>query len=108
MKEAKDLLAHCRILPTIPWLSFSKDRELDPGGSPPLLNGRPTAKSPSKSRICAKFLLLGAVVLVLSIPLLNILIPARAGGDTVPLSPATHLSLFLCVSLSRVSTASEF
>ncbi|KAH8950988.1 hypothetical protein BDL97_09G001400 [Sphagnum fallax] len=82
MKEAKDLLAHCRILPTIPWLSFSKDRELDPGGSPPLLNGRPTAKSPSKSRICAKFLLLGAVVLVLSIPLLNILIPARAGGDT--------------------------
>jgi hypothetical protein len=100
MKEVKGLLANCQILRTIAWLSSSKDREIDAGDSPPLLNGRPAATSPSKSRICAEFLLLGAVVLVLSIALLNILIPARAGGYTLPLSPATLLSLCLCVSVS--------
>jgi hypothetical protein len=108
MKEVKGLLANCQILRTIAWLSSSKDREIDAGDSPPLLNGRPTATSPSKSRFCAKFLLLGAVVLVLSIALLNILIPARAGGYTLPLSPATLLSLCLRVSLSCVSTAPKF
>ncbi|CAK9882190.1 unnamed protein product [Sphagnum jensenii] len=108
MKEVKGLLANCQILRTIAWLSSSEDREIDAGDSPPLLNGRPAATSPSKSRICAEFLLLGAVVLVLSIALLNVLIPARAGGYTLPLSPATLLSLCLCVSLSCVSTAPKF
>ncbi|CAK9278296.1 unnamed protein product [Sphagnum jensenii] len=60
MKEVKGLLANCQILRTIAWLSSSKDREIDAGDSPPLLNGaRPQHPLPSRasapSFYCSRF-----------------------------------------------------
>ncbi len=112
------LLSHCYYycLRTLPCLICSNDRELlDARDLKYLLNHRPPAtpsSPPSKKRVCARrrFVLLAVIVLLLLlfITLLQIVMPARPGRDTVHLFSPPSASSSSSSSSSSVSSASKF
>jgi hypothetical protein len=102
MKEVKGLLANCQILRTIAWLSSSKDREIDAGDSPPLLNGaRPQHPLPSRASAPSFYC---SVRSSWCCPLrCSTSSYQRGQADILYLSPQAHFCLFVSVSLFHAS-----